>query len=207
MNTNTGWRDKVDVSKIASIFIAISMAFLALFGSKLNLGVAHEQRVEQLVKGLAPDEEKEKIFSAYVSLRCLFSEEEVSRDEKVQKLLSRQIFLLILQQIYPDRNVAKNFEMLERLQIVDMAINHKESTEFIFAKILFQKENEEAIEEFTNFIKLHPKHWLIPWAYFNIASTLSDKKDTLKALEYKKKAIDEARRLKYEDADIAEMSK
>lgn len=204
--SNTRWRDWVDiVLKIASIFFMI--LFFCL-GYLYNSRVADEQRIKELVCALTPDEPKKQVFSSYTLARFQFPEKKASKDKNVQKLLARQISILVLGGLYPDVYVAKDLYMLQRLQVIDKAINDndKQSSEVIFAEILFQKNDQKAIEALENFIKSYPKHWLIPWAYYNIASILSEK-DPPNASVYAKQSLKEARFFEYEAGEIEEMSK
>lgn len=203
-NTKSKWRDWIDI--FLKIFSMVLMIFFACLGYCYNSRVANEQRIKELVNGLTPEEPKKQVFSSYTLARFQFPEKKASKDKNVQKLLARQISILILGEIYPDVYNSKDRYMFERLQVIDKAINDKQSSEVIFAEILFQKNDQKAIEALENFIKSYPKHWLIPWAYYNIASILSVI-DPLKAREYAMKALNKAREFGYEDGEIEEMSK
>ncbi len=205
--SNTRWQDWIGILlKIVSI---VSIIFVAYLGHSYSSRVASEQRIKEIAERLAPAEtptERKNDFIAYTLLRFQFSGKKASKDESIQKLLAQQIFTLILQEKQPDIYNPKDRDMLLRIRIVEKAISDTKSEEVFFAEILFQKENKRAILEFENFIQLYPNHWVLPWAYFNIASIYSVI-DPPKALEYGKKALNEARNHEYEDGEIDEMAK
>jgi hypothetical protein len=197
-------------SKIASIAVGIGIVFLTWLGYHHTSRIAYEREIKELIASFASEwiGKKQQAFSAYTNLRVLSVKGKISEDDwHIQRLLAENISKSVLMEPYPDRDIPKHENAFRLIKYIDKFVRGKESPEVIFTKILFIKENKKAIKEFKMFIGRHQKHWLIPWAYYNLASIsiLEGKKGL--GDKYQEKFEKKARDLAYDTAYIEEMKR
>jgi len=198
------WLKWIDI--IFKAVSVVAMVYLSCVAHTYNKRADDEKNIKELTMVFAPDKIKEKDFLTYVLMKFRCREKKGFEDKNSQKLMAQLISILVLQESNPDIYNSKDHNMFERIKIIDKEINNRQSSEIIFVEMLFQKNGKKTIDGLSNFIRLNPQHWLIPWAYFNIASIYSEV-DSPKACEYVSKALNEARRFGYEDGEVEEMAR